>query len=106
MLLCKESRMQMAVSAYRKQTIKSNLQAAGVFEVPRTTFHARLEGRKPRSETPANSHKLTIYDEEVLVKKLLDADKRGFSIRSRFRREMAKILLCERTQRPYCSSWS
>jgi hypothetical protein len=74
MPLCKESRMQMAVSAYRKRTIESEFQAAGVFEVSRTTLPARLKGRKSCSETRADGHKLTIC-EEVLVKKLFDADK-------------------------------
>jgi hypothetical protein len=98
MPLSKESRMQMAIAAYKKQKIKSKLQAASVFEVSRTTLRARLEGRKPRSETRANSHKLTISEEEALIKKLLDADKRGFSIQPRFLREMGQILLRERTQ--------
>jgi hypothetical protein len=58
----------MVVSVYRKRTIKSKVQAAGVFE--------------------------------VLVKKLLDADKRGFSIQPRFLREITQSLLREHTQGP------
>ena len=55
---------------------------------------------KPRSETRANGHKLTIIDEETLVKQLLDADKQGFSIQPEFLRGMAQILLQERTHNP------
>jgi hypothetical protein len=93
MPLTKESRMQMAISAYKKG-------AAGVFCVPESTLRARLQGRKPRVETRANGHKLTPIEEETLVKRLLYADKRGFSIRPQFLRGMAQILLYERTQNP------
>jgi hypothetical protein len=90
--------MQMAVSAYKEKKIKSKQKAAGVFGVSRTTLRARLDGRKSRSETRANGHKLTNSEEDVLVKKLLDADKRGFSIRSEFLRQMAETLLRDRTR--------
>jgi hypothetical protein len=53
---------------------------------------------KSRSETRASGHKLTDFEEEALVKQLLDADKRGFSIRPQYLREMAQILLHKRTQ--------
>jgi hypothetical protein len=43
---------------------------------------------------------LTELEEEVLAKRLLDADKRGFSIRPEFLRGMAQILLRERTGDP------
>jgi hypothetical protein len=72
--------MQMAISAYKKKKIKSKQKAAEVFRVSRTTLRARLDGRKSRSETRANGHKLTKIEEDVLVKKLLDADKHGFSV--------------------------
>jgi hypothetical protein len=41
---------------------------------------------------------LTAIEEEVLVKRVLDADKRGFSIRPDFLRGMAQILLRKRSQ--------
>lgn len=80
MPLSKESRIQMAISAYQKGQINSVLRAAQVFTIPETTLHDRLHGTKSRSETRANGHKLTESEEEVLVKQLLDADTRGFPI--------------------------
>jgi hypothetical protein len=80
MPLNKESRMQMAISAYKKKKIKSKQKAAEVFGVSWTTLCACLDGRKSCSETCANGHKLTKIKEDVLVKKLLDADKHGFSV--------------------------
>ncbi|XP_077660230.1 uncharacterized protein AFUA_2G03570 [Aspergillus fumigatus Af293] len=98
MPLSKEARMQMAITAWKQQKVKSKLKAAQIFGVPESSLRKRLSGVKPRTETRANSHKLTATEEETLVKRLLDADKRGFSIRPEFLRGMAQILLCERTQ--------
>jgi hypothetical protein len=100
MSLSQEAQMQMAIEAYRKKKIRSKSRAAAVFGVPKATLLNRLRGIQPRSETRANGHKLAIFEEEVLAKRLLDADKRGFSIRPEFLRGMAQILLSERTRDP------
>lgn len=92
--------MQMAISAYKKGQFKSKAAAAKVFGVSRETLCDWLRGIKPRAETRANSHKLTALEEEALAKHLLDADRRGFSIRPQFLRGMAHILLCARTNDP------
>jgi len=97
MPLSKESRMQMAITAWKDKKFRSILEAAQVFEVPESTFRTRLAGIKPRSETRANGYKLTEVEEESLAKQLLDADKRGFAIRPEFLRGMAQILLRERS---------
>ena len=75
MPLTKESRMQMAISAYKNKKIHSKKGAAGVFCIPESTLRTRLQGRQPRVETRANGHKLTPIEEETLVKRLLYADK-------------------------------
>jgi hypothetical protein len=100
MALSQENRLQMAIIAYKSQKIKSEAKAAAVFGVPKTTLHERLNGIRPRSETRANGHILTVLEEEALTKRLLDTDKRGFSIRPQFLHRMAQILLRERTQNP------
>ena len=96
MPLFKESRVQMAVKAWKEKKTRSILEAARVFEVPESTLRRRLAGIKSRSETRANSHRLTEIEESSLVKQLLDADKRGFPIRPEFLHGMAEILLRER----------
>jgi hypothetical protein len=98
MPLSKESRIQMAISAYQKGEIKSIKRAVALFAVPESTLRDRLHGVKSRSETRANSHKLTEFEEELLLKRLLDADMRGFPIRPEFLRGMAQVLLCNRLQ--------
>jgi hypothetical protein len=90
--------MQMAIAAYKTKKIPSKSRAATVYRVSKATLLNRLKGIQPRSETRANGHKLTVFEEEVLAKRLLDADKRGFSIRPEFLRGMAQILLSMRTR--------
>ena len=92
--------MQMAITAWKDKKVQSKLKAAQIYGVSESSLRKRLNGIKPRTETRANGHKLTEYEEEVLVKRLLDPDKRGFSIRSEFLRGMTQILLHERTQDP------
>ncbi|KAG2001677.1 hypothetical protein GB937_010019 [Aspergillus fischeri] len=76
---CK-NRIQMAIAAIKNKKIKLVLSTTGTFSMPEPTIRARLNGRKPRSETRANGHKLIALEEEVLTKHLLDADKQGFLI--------------------------
>jgi hypothetical protein len=75
MPLLQENRIQMAISAIQNKKVCSNRRAASIFEVPEPTLRAHLKGRKPRSETRANGHKLTELEEEVLAKCLLGTDK-------------------------------
>jgi hypothetical protein len=100
MPLSKENQMQMAISAYKKGQFKSKATAAEVFRVSRETLHDQLRGIKPRAETRANSYKLIAFEEEVLAKHLLDADRHGFSIQPQFLCGMAQILLCAWTNDP------
>jgi hypothetical protein len=100
MPLSKEAHIQMAITAWKDKKVKSISKAAKLYNVAESTLRERLAGVKPRSETRANNLRLTSFEEETLIKQLLDADKRGFSIRSDFLREMAQILLRERTQDP------
>jgi hypothetical protein len=95
MPLSKAARLQMGISAYNKGHFKSKLKAARVFAVPETTLRARLDGRKSRTETRPSGHKLKAIEEKTLIKKLLEADRRGFPIRPKFLRGMTQLLLCE-----------
>jgi hypothetical protein len=98
-----EANMQMAIEAYKSKKMRPQSRVAAVFGVSLTTLRARLKGRQSRTETRANSHKLTEYEEKTLLTHLLDADKRGFAIRPEYLREMAQILLRNRTQNPTMS---
>jgi hypothetical protein len=100
MALPQESRMHMAIHTYKCQKLCSQSKAPRVFSIPRSTLQSWLKGINPRSEIRANNHKLTVFEEETLVKRLLDADKRGFSIRPEYARRMVQILLHEHIQDP------
>lgn len=81
--------MQMAISAYKNQKIKSKSKAAEIFGVPKSTLCKRLSGVKLCIETRANSHRMIVMEEKSLIKHLLDADKRGFLIQPEFLRGIA-----------------
>ena len=72
--------MQMAISVYKNQKIKSKSKAAEIFGVPKSTLCKQLSGVKPHIETHVNSHRITVIEEKSLIKHLLDADKQGFLI--------------------------
>ncbi|GFF97053.1 hypothetical protein IFM47457_11199 [Aspergillus lentulus] len=74
MPLSKEACMQMAITAWKQQKVN----------VSESSLRKWLAGVKPRAETCANGYKLTVTEEESLVKQLLDADKQGFLIQLEF----------------------
>jgi hypothetical protein len=82
--------MQMAIAAYMNKKIGSESRVTAIFGVPKSTLLFRLKGIKLWSVTRASGHKLTGTEEQALVKRLLDADNRGFSFRLEFLREMAQ----------------
>lgn len=47
MPLSKEARMQMAITAWKQQKVKSKLKAAQIFGVPESSLRKRLSGVKP-----------------------------------------------------------
>jgi hypothetical protein len=97
MPLSQENRMQMAISAYKSRKIRTQTKAAEIYGVSRTTLQGRLRGINPRS---ANGHKLQAIEEDTLLKRLLEADKRRLPIRPEVLCGMAQILLRNRLQDP------
>ena len=80
MPLSKEAYIQIAITAWKQQKVKSKLKAAQIFSVPESSLRKQLSRVKPQTEIYINSHKLTATKEETLIKQLLDADKQGFLI--------------------------
>jgi hypothetical protein len=95
-----EGRILLAVSALKKQEIRSVREAARIFDVCHETLRRRLSGRTSRSETRANSHKMTQNEEESLVRWILLLDRRGAPPKPSDAREMANILLTSRGTTP------
>jgi hypothetical protein len=88
-----EGRILLAIEA-RKNGEKCSLrQLACDFDVPDRTLRRRLVGVKSREETRANSHKLTILEEETLYNWIVSLDIRGAAPRPNTVREAANLLL-------------
>jgi hypothetical protein len=102
--LSQENQIQMAIAAIKNKKIKLILSAAETFSMPEPTLRAHLNGRKPRSETRANDHKLPAL-EEVRTSYQVSARcrKQGFSIQLEFLRGMAQILLHEHRCNPFAA---
>ncbi|GMG43821.1 unnamed protein product [Aspergillus oryzae var. brunneus] len=91
-----EGRILLAISAIKKQEIRTIAEAARIYNIPRTTLRRRLNGHTFRAETRANGHKLTQNEENSLVHWILSLDQRGAPPRPAHVREMANILLLKR----------
>jgi hypothetical protein len=77
----KESCMILALEAMKNNLYLIIRAAAKLYEVPRTTLQIRCAGVQLRRDIPANSTKLTLIEETVLLETILDLDTRGFQAR-------------------------
>jgi hypothetical protein len=73
--------------------------------MPRVTLARRLEGIRGRRDCTANSKKLTVNEEEVIIRHILDLDSRGFSPRLKEVADMANHLLISRGGKPVGVKW-
>src|SRR5215471_10578092 len=91
----REGRVEAAISAYKNQQFSSNREAGRVYNMSYTIFLSRINGRATRVNLRANSHKLTENEEETLVRRILDLNKRGLSPWPAFIENMANHLLSQ-----------
>ena len=89
----KEERIQLALEALRKGQISSVRKAAGIYDVPHTTLHYRLHGRKTLGDAGEERQKLTPAEERALIDWILSLDARGHPPRVGRVREMAIYIL-------------
>ena len=95
-----EGRLLLAIEAIQKKQIPSIREAARQFNVPHSTLASRLNGTANRSNIRANNHKLSILEEQSLLKWVISMDSRGAAPRHPQVRDMANILLAERGTSP------
>jgi hypothetical protein len=91
-----EGRIILAISALKKQEIRTVREAARVFNIPCTTLQRRWNGHGFQAETRANGHKMTQNEEESLIRWILSMDQCGAAPQPSHVREMANILLAKR----------
>jgi hypothetical protein len=88
-----EGRVEAAIYAYKNGQIPSIRKSAAIFNVPLVTLCYRLHGRVTKQKTGKNQHKLTLGEEESLVKWILDLDKQGRPPRHEYVKNMANHIL-------------
>jgi hypothetical protein len=91
--LDKESRIQLAVSDYKKSNLTSIKEA--VHGVAYGTVRDRLNGLQTKCHTIPRTRKLSVDQESALVKYILNLNSRGFPPKPRYVREMANALLAQ-----------
>ena len=86
----------MAINAIESGQIKSLRSASSIFGVSKDTVRRRLNGMTSRSDYTPSSKILSVFEEEVLVKHILDKDDRGFGVNLTGVENMANLLLNSR----------
>ncbi|EED11599.1 transposon, putative [Talaromyces stipitatus ATCC 10500] len=104
-LVEQEGKILLAISDLKNGRIRSVLRASEIYQIPRTTLRDRLNGIEYRGEKRANSHIVTQYEEESLLKWILDLDKRGLPPRPSLVQDMADLLLSQRENRHVSERW-
>jgi hypothetical protein len=101
-----ESDLVLALNALKSDPKLSVRKAASHYKVSRTTLQQRYHGRPTRRDIRPPCQKLTSYEEETIVRYIIDLDSRAFSPRLSAVREMADRLLCDRGARRVGTNWA
>jgi hypothetical protein len=96
-LASKEGRIALAINSYNLGYFTSQRGAAISYDVPKSTFQTRLQGRPSRQEYRSVNHKLTATEELTLVDWILSMDERGLPVYMALIRDIATLLLQKRT---------
>ena len=92
----KEADIQLALTSLNASQVQSTRRAATSFEVPKSTLIDRRAGKPARRDCQPNSKKLTKLEKEVIIRYILNLDKRGFTPTYAAIRDMANKLLAAR----------
>ena len=92
----KSGELTLALDAIRSGRIKYIKEAAKIYGVPRTTLSSALRRKPLPRRQPQNGIKLTLQEEETIVRWIVDLDTRGAPPRPAHVEAMANILLKDR----------
>src|SRR5947209_2287660 len=101
-----EAQLQLALQAMESDENLSLREAAKRYLVPHTTLRLRQKGIRARADTIANSRKLDLLEEEVIVRRVLDLYEQGFSPGYDIVRDIANLLLATRNGSPVGLRWA
>lgn len=102
----KESDVQLAIQAKRRNPELSWTKLARIYNCNRDTIQARYEGKQPRAILNMTKRKLTQLEEDIIAKRVIYLDSRAFPPRMRYVKEMANILLHARNASPAGKNWA
>src|ERR1700712_2241050 len=88
-----EGRVLLALQAYQKHHLPSLRAAAKAYDVNFSTLQRRHLGTPSRVDTPANSRKFTLAEEQLLVQKILRLCDEGFHPQRSIVEDMANTML-------------
>jgi Tc5 transposase DNA-binding domain/helix-turn-helix, Psq domain len=95
-----EGHTALALHTLRQGQLSSGRAGARLYNIPKSTFAYRVQGRAARVELRANNHKLAETEEQALVRWILSMDKRGYPPRICAVRESTELLLKQRVTGP------
>ena len=105
-VIIQEAKIILAIEAIRKSKNLSRRKAAKLYEVPHSTLCDRMNGRTTVHERRPAMTKLTILEEEVVIRNILDMDSRGFAPRLAGVEDMANFILESRGGRRVGKLWA
>jgi len=100
-----EGRIDLALQAFHNGQFRSLRHAADIFNIPYSTLKHRNRGRVHRPLISPNNRKLTLTEEETVVRYILDLDARGFAPLKAEVRDIANKILAERGAEPVGKCW-
>jgi hypothetical protein len=105
-LLYEEGRIDLALHAYTLGQFKSLRRAAAAFSVRHQRLSDRLYGITNRRQTRPGISKLTVTEEQTVVRYILNLEARGFAPRLCEVADMADKLLAVRSGTPVGKNWA
>jgi hypothetical protein len=102
----KEARINLAIKAILTANKISVRLAAKTYNIPRTTLAARLTGRISQTEIRNAHHNLTLYEEESIIRCILDLNTRGFPPQISGIEDITNLLLSTRYTKRISKHWA
>ena len=105
-VITQEAKIILAIEAIRTSKKLSRRKAAKLYQVPYSTLNDRMNGLLPLPERRPANIKLTILEEEVIIRNILDMDSRGFAPRLAGVEDMANYILKSRGGKRVGKLWA